>query len=506
MAVNLEKQMLKLHSNVYRNTQSVWIEQDILVPDIKPDVLKIIKIEVVPFIKMAEIVTDGVIRTTGETTYYILYKSEESKIRSIVVTYPFSQNINTDKAKKGMNLMVTSSAKNVIYSVPNERKIMAKVEMIFTYELSEIKDVNIIKGIEGQDIEIKTKKNKFTNITGVAKEVIDIKEDVIVKDSVPKINEILRVSAKITNEDFKTSYNKILVKGDLVIRIIYLSDDEAKDVYSYSFQIPFTGMIEFENITEESMFNIKYDLRNLEIIRSTDSDNMLNVSAEVNVFAVMYEERELEYVTDLYSTNSNLKFDTSKLAVLMNQEILKSDIIVNERLGEIGNNFKIQDTNVNTENLTFKVSEGNLFVDGIIKVDVMLENLENNVLENKSYDVNVNSKIPLNRNILDENVIVDLLVKKEDIQIVSNMLEANIILETIVRMNNIENIFMIEEIEEENINLEEFDSMYMYIVKKGDTLWDIAKRYKTTVAKIANINNIENENMLNIGQKLLIIR
>ena len=32
--------------------------------------------------------------------------------------------------------------------------------------------------------------------------------------------------------------------------------------------------------------------------------------------------------------------------------------------------------------------------------------------------------------------------------------------------------------------------MYMYIVKKGDTLWDIAKKYKTTVSKIANINNI----------------
>ena len=48
--------------------------------------------------------------------------------------------------------------------------------------------------------------------------------------------------------------------------------------------------------------------------------------------------------------------------------------------------------------------------------------------------------------------------------------------------------------------------MYMYIVKKGDNLWSIAKKYKTTVDKIANVNNILDENKIDIGQKLLIIR
>lgn len=48
--------------------------------------------------------------------------------------------------------------------------------------------------------------------------------------------------------------------------------------------------------------------------------------------------------------------------------------------------------------------------------------------------------------------------------------------------------------------------MNIYIVKAGDTLWSIAKRYKTSVDKIIKTNNIMDPDKLEIGQKILIIR
>ena len=43
-------------------------------------------------------------------------------------------------------------------------------------------------------------------------------------------------------------------------------------------------------------------------------------------------------------------------------------------------------------------------------------------------------------------------------------------------------------------------------MKKGDTLWNIAKRYGSTVDDIVRTNGIENENMIIPGQKLFIPR
>lgn len=41
-----------------------------------------------------------------------------------------------------------------------------------------------------------------------------------------------------------------------------------------------------------------------------------------------------------------------------------------------------------------------------------------------------------------------------------------------------------------------------YTVKKGDTLSGIAKKYGTTVAQLAKWNNIQNVNIIRVGQKL----
>lgn len=53
---------------------------------------------------------------------------------------------------------------------------------------------------------------------------------------------------------------------------------------------------------------------------------------------------------------------------------------------------------------------------------------------------------------------------------------------------------------------QENEKTFSYTVKTGDTLTSIAKRYHTTVAKLASINHIENVNLIYVGQVLQIPR
>ena len=46
----------------------------------------------------------------------------------------------------------------------------------------------------------------------------------------------------------------------------------------------------------------------------------------------------------------------------------------------------------------------------------------------------------------------------------------------------------------------------MYIVKPGDSLWEIAKKFGVKKETIIEVNELENENDLVVGDKLFIIR
>ena len=83
--------------------------------------------------------------------------------------------------------------------------------------------------------------------------------------------------------------------------------------------------------------------------------------------------------------------------------------------------------------------------------------------------------------------------------------------EELVLLNNIENpnliyagASLIVPIKETNPDEEDIGGQTIYIVKRGDTLSQIALKYGTTVNEIARINNIKNVNLIYVGQRLVI--
>ena len=85
----------------------------------------------------------------------------------------------------------------------------------------------------------------------------------------------------------------------------------------------------------------------------------------------------------------------------------------------------------------------------------------------------------------------------------SNM-DIKLDLEFNISLSNTQTINVIQEINiDENRECERY-SLIIYFVKPGDTLWNIAKKFRSTVENIVTINGIEDENKINVGQQLFI--
>ena len=83
-------------------------------------------------------------------------------------------------------------------------------------------------------------------------------------------------------------------------------------------------------------------------------------------------------------------------------------------------------------------------------------------------------------------------------------IDIKIDLDFIVTASNNKNIQVIEEINIDETRQNEKYSLIIYFVKSGDTLWSIAKRFRSTVENISKLNSIEDSNKIDIGQQLFI--
>ena len=77
-------------------------------------------------------------------------------------------------------------------------------------------------------------------------------------------------------------------------------------------------------------------------------------------------------------------------------------------------------------------------------------------------------------------------------------------LEITVLLQNSEELNFIQDINVTEDTKTDSYSMIIYFVKPGDTLWKIAKQFKSKVEDIARINEVEDVNKIYSGQQLYI--
>lgn len=511
MNINTERKSISLNKCSVNQDICNWIEQDIIVPDTKPDAIKIVHVNVTPYVSDVE-VQNGKIKALGKINYFIIYKVNDEKFntRGLFVSYPYTEVLDVKGIDKDMEVSVVPHAKNIIFSLPNERKIAVKSEICFRVKAKCKTSINLINSFSDENIECKMCETSFNNIIKNTKSIIASKEDVMLPKEAEDFFEILDVDVRIKNTEFKDSYNKIMVKGEIQIKMLYIADGETEQVKKVVFSIPFSSMIEMENINDRSKFNIEYTMQDFNLKPNTDitSTKTMNADYKIEVDVTMYEEENTSFVDDFYSQTRELVYENSRVDVVKKNIIIDKNIGVVETLTNIlPSNTNVIDYNLDINSINTTVNGNGVHVEGNAKVTILTQNTETQEIDSKTIDVLVNEDITLENVEDDAKISVDisnnglnLTQNGNDIELDMNILVRNYI-ENVATMN------LINDITDDNLDLSNLDSMNIYIVKPGDTLWNIAKKYKTSVDKLLATNeDILDKDNINVGQKILIIR
>lgn len=105
MQVEMEKESLNINKIVGQKIEKLVIEGDMIVPDIKPDILNTVSTTGNVCIYKKEVL-EGKVRIDGEVEVYVMYlaDNEKEEIRSLNTSLDFTQIIDFENCNSEMSL------------------------------------------------------------------------------------------------------------------------------------------------------------------------------------------------------------------------------------------------------------------------------------------------------------------------------------------------------------------------------------------------------------------
>lgn len=517
MSLELIRESVQVSQAIGEESAQTVVENDIIVPDVKPDINRILLLDGDIYVRNTEVVTDKIL-ISGAISYKILYISDDParNIKSINTNANFSYDLDVAGAKNGMKCKVKCDIEHIDHNILNGRKINTKAVVKMTGKVVSEVNQDIVNGLGGLENVQVLKDNANVNCF-VGENNVDfvIKENLEVPAGKPTIKEILRNDIKIVGKDYKIAENKIIAKGELNVSTLYVGDDDDQSIQYMEHEIPFSQFIDLDGVDENCGCDVRYQVIDSQFEALEDSDGELRVlggEIGLKISASATAKRNIDVISDAYSPNAklNLEKEPVKLEELVtenkSQVILKDTVTLQEGNPDITEVFNVLCKPSLSE---YKLLDNKLLLDGMINYNVLYlsSNMEQPVFCNEQqeffkHSVDVKGIKP------DMNCEVDLDIEHCNYSMVSaTEVEVRLVVSVTVRVVNQLVLPLITKVVEAPLDEKKFafqPSIIIYFAQPGDNLWKISKKYHTTVSDVQKANNLGDDDVIDVGQQIVI--
>jgi len=514
MAIELKKEMLAGRDVIIRTGCEAFTDIDIIVPDVKPDAQRILQIDANPVI-MDKTLLDEKLLFDCRLDVCILYATDDGCVKSIRTQQSFSHQVGNKCFEKGMAVEAYCSIGRLDCRVVNSRKLAVSATVAIDYCVVRERELPIITGVETEGCQVLYTPVKSYIAAPQMVTEISVRETFDVPQGKPDADEILRMNVRLCNKDVRFAGSKAVVKGDLICSVLYLCDIEPTALQTAEYALPFTEVVDLPDVDEGENCSIDfvYKTVNYSVKQDGDGDNRI-IYVEVYMDAVVNSGREVTVnaVSDAYSSECDLKINYEP--VMMEELVARASTKENIKCAaplpsghpEIAGVFNVTAT---LGTVTASPNGNTVLVEGEICADILYKTTDPDIPVG-SFTHTMPFTCSLDMEQADERCLFDVNVDVDNISYNITLsdeveLRCNISVNVMaVRANQVQCITSVETSELPEAEPCSAYCVRIYFVRKGDTLWNIAKKYRVALERLMKINNLDSESVLMPGQRLMI--
>jgi len=489
---------------VYDGKLEQAVDGDITLPEYCPDILRILKCTVEPSVHSAQ-ATGERVAVEGAARVHVLYAAEDSTLQSFEQTYPFTR--ASEIAGLGENAAIRAAVKTEFANARavSPRRLDIHGMLSIHQQARRRREDAVLTQLSGGGIQALGDTIKLSSLEALHNTIFPLNEVIEVAPENPPVDQILLRRASVIPTEVKAIKNKLLVKGNLDTTVVYNSRG-VKDPVRVAHTMPISQIIEAPGVTEQTANTLRLRVNSLDVTPKPDSNGaarLMEIAARVAADIKGYVPVELQVVKDAYSTLGGIALDTRRLETRELVESFREPFLAKH-------SFDFSDGIQGVQLLTAELSPpeigiqgDSVQVSGKLKLHAVYSNQEGQV-ENaeKQLPYTFRRVIKKNGGNLGAEVDVDLLNIQESVNGDHLEVRAELVVNGDVYAAGTATVVNAVNANEEEV-LPARSPLTIYFAAEGEPVWDIAKRYRTTVDSIRQENELTSDHAM-AGQMLLI--
>ncbi|MEY8393968.1 SPOCS domain-containing protein [Lachnospiraceae bacterium 45-P1] len=512
-------ELVKRHIHMNRRrgsvTSQMTLDDDFNVPDTMDDVEQLIldsgEIQIESAKNQGEKVA-----VKGKLNFRILYRTPSGQVMTLAGGIPFEENVNMPGLSESDYVQAGWELDDLNVGIINSRKLNVKALVTLKIQAETIYDAEAAVDVKFDGNVETLKRTSTVAALGVRrKDTFRVKEVLTLSGNKPDIDTLLWQDIKLRGVNTKPLDGKVHIDGELMVFAIYAGEDGQMPVQCMEESIPFSGEVELDESVEEMIPFITVRLVHKDMEVNPDSDGEMR---EISVDVVMeldmrlYEEEEVELLSDLYALDREILPDTGDACfdqiaarnLLKNKIQEKVSLPVGQRILQICHS----DGDVKIDEI--QIGDGELSIDGVLEVRLLYLTADDASPVGASTEMlpfhmiaEVPSTSPNSAYQVEPGIeqISAVMLGGDTVEIKGVITADILVLRQVCEQ-------VILDVKEQPVNVEALKQMpgiVGYLVQPGDSLWKIARTFHTSVEDIMTANNLP-DSSIHPGDKLILVK
>lgn len=507
--MKMENESIGINNTVCSDSVSILVEEDILLPDSKSDIAKILQIDSEAEITNA-LPEDEKLTVSGRISFNMTYVPDGEDRIACSYSQPvdFSESISNSAITADSKPDVRCKVWRVEFTTLNSRKVALRVILEVSYKI--YRKIFLPTAPECEGAEIKYLSETALSAVHISKTRFSVKDELLFGSAKPSAQSVLKSSASVSDKSAVYSDGRLQISGNIDLCTLYVSSDNT--IEFITFQVPFCEYADADGITDESIYNVNIGVCETDLYLKPDSDGdmrMLDAAFTLCASVFAYDNVSFSYAADCFGKRCDLQangrsFDFSVYkGESRRQCTVKCTVPASDISPEIS---KVYDVIARPEISASVSNDGKISLSG--EVGFYLLYLSKSrpapVCSAKS---RANIDISFDMQNCGAGTVCDISAEAAKTSYTINAagdVEIRCIVEINIFAYEMRSVDVIESIEESDSPLPVRHGITIYYVRDTDTAWGIAKKYRVSEELLKAVNKIEGDAGFKAGMRLLI--